>query len=139
MDFRYDRFVDIITTLPSELAADNAIVAAWLFGSVARGTARATSDVDVAVLCDLPAATDALAWRAGLEARLSAATRREVQVVSVERAPADLVRRILRDGQLLVDRDRARRVAFEVRKRNEYFDMTPVWRRIRRLPRGVAP
>lgn len=131
--------MEIATTLADELDGEPAVICAWLFGSVARGTARATSDIDVAVLCDLPAGTDALAWRAGLEARLSVATRREVQVVSVERAPADLVRRILRDGQLLVDRDRARRLAFEVRKRNEYFDMTPVWRRIRRLPRGVAP
>jgi hypothetical protein len=57
----------------------------------------------------------------------------------VDRAPADLVRRVLRDGHLLLDRDRARRVAVEVRKRNEYFDLTPVWRMIRRLPRSVAP
>ena len=128
-----------LVALRTATAGEPTIVCAWLFGSVARGTARPDSDVDVAVLADLPVGCDRLAWQSELEARLSRVVRRTVQVVSAERAPADLVRRILRDGQLLVDRDRSRRLAFEVRKRNEYFDMTPVWRLIRRLPPGVAP
>jgi hypothetical protein len=60
-------------------------------------------------------------------------------VVALNRAPADRVRRVLRDGHLLVDRDPRARLVFEVRKRNEYFDMQPVWRQIRRLGPGVAP
>jgi predicted nucleotidyltransferase len=103
----------------------------WLFGSQARGTARPDSDVDVAVL----GAVDA--W--DLEARLCAALDMDVQVVPMERAPADLVRRVVRDGILLAERDRALRVRFEVRKRLEYFDMAPIWRQIRRLPPGVDP
>jgi hypothetical protein len=55
-----------------------------------------------------------------------------VQVVTIDAAPADLVHRVLRDGVLLVDRDRALRVRFEVASRNRYFDMTPVWREYRR-------
>jgi len=131
--------MDIEGSLEHALADEPAVVCAWLFGSVARGTARPDSDVDVAVLADLPSGMDTLAWRSELEARLSRQVRRTVQIVAVDRAPADLVRRVLRDGLLLVDRDRKRRVALEVRKRIEYFDMTPVWRRIRRLPPGVAP
>jgi len=131
--------MDIEGSLRHALADEPAVVCAWLFGSVARGTARPDSDVDVAVLADLPSGRDSLAWRSELEARLSRQVRRTVQIVAADRAPADLVRRVLRDGLLLVDRDRKRRVALEVRKRIEYFDMTPVWRRIRRLPPGVAP
>jgi hypothetical protein len=52
--------------------------------------------------------------------------------VTIDAAPADLVHRVLRDGVLLVDRDRALRVRFEVASRNRYFDMTPVWREYRR-------
>ncbi len=33
---------------------------------------------------------------------------------------------------LLLDRDRARRIAFEVRARNVYFDMQPIVQRYRR-------
>ena len=47
-------------------------------------------------------------------------------------APVDLVHRILRDGRLLVERDRSARIAFEVRARNEYFDLLPMLRLYRR-------
>jgi uncharacterized protein len=109
------------------------IAAAYLFGSVARGTAGKRSDVDVAVLYEgepppgfaglgIPLAGD-------LERRLG----RPVDVVVLNRAPADLVHRVLRDGHLLVDRDRSRRIAFEVQSRNEYFDLLPHLRRYRRM------
>ena len=47
------------------------------------------------------------------------------------RAPTDLVHRVLRDGRLVLERDRSARIAFEVRARNEYFDMQPILRRYR--------
>jgi len=52
--------------------------------------------------------------------------------VVVDWAPSDLVHRVLRDGRLLVDRDRRARIRFEVAARNRYFDMQPIWRRYRR-------
>jgi predicted nucleotidyltransferase len=126
-----------LDALRAAVDAEPAVVAAWLFGSRARGTARPTSDVDVAVLLgNIPERAE-LGW--DIEARLCAAVRLPVQVVVADTAPADLVRRILRDGIVLVDRDPAARVRYEVRKRMEYFDMTPIWRMIRRLPPGVAP
>jgi predicted nucleotidyltransferase len=111
---------------------DESIVAAWLFGSVARGTARPDSDVDVAILrrTDRPAVrlTD---LPLDVEDRLGRRLGRTVQVVDVARAPADLVHRVLRDGVLLFDRDSSRRIAFEVEARNRYFDMAPIWRQYR--------
>ena len=43
-----------------------------------------------------------------------------------------------RDGRLVVDRDRSRRIAFEVLARNEYFDLEPVRREYRRLGRKMT-
>ena len=57
----------------------------------------------------------------------------EVQLVVVNDAPSDLVHRVLRDGILLIDRDKSRRIAFTVRKRAEYFDLEPIRRVYRRL------
>jgi len=57
-----------------------------------------------------------------------------VEVVVMNAAPADLVHHILRDGILLLDRDRAARIRFEVQSRNEYFDLAPLRRLYRRLP-----
>jgi hypothetical protein len=44
----------------------------------------------------------------------------------------DLVHRILVEGILVHERDRSRRIAFEVRARNEYFDMLPILERYRK-------
>jgi uncharacterized protein len=111
---------------------DTGVDVAYLFGSTARGTARADSDVDVAVLPDRPAETPLGALRLDLEGDLEGALGRPVQLVVLDRAPADLVHRVLRDGLLLYERDRSRRLAFEVRARNEYFDLQPFYARYRR-------
>jgi predicted nucleotidyltransferase len=118
----------------ADLPAARGIVAAYLFGSVARGEDRPGSDVDVGVLT----ASGPPPGLAGLYLRLAdELTRRAgrpVQVVVLDRAPADLVHRVLRDGRLLLDRDRARRIAFEVASRRTYFDLQPILRRYRRQP-----
>ena len=54
-----------------------------------------------------------------------------VQVVALNHAPVDLVHRVLRDGKLLVDRDPSARIRFEVRARNEFFDLKPILDRYR--------
>lgn len=109
-------------------------VAVYLFGSVARGEATLESDVDVGILFaeDPPATLSApqFAIEAALERRLGS----PVQVVALNRASADLVHRVLRDGRLVLDRDRAARIRFEVRRRNEYFDLAPIRRLYRRYP-----
>ena len=111
------------------------VLAVYLFGTVARGTDRAASDVDLGVLLrDAPAATlegRMLAYEAALECELG----RPVQLVILNDAPVDLVHRVLTDGRLLLDRDRAARLRFEVRSRNEYFDLLPVLMEYRRARR----
>lgn len=110
----------------------DAIAAAYLFGSVARGTATATSDADVGVLfsADPPATLAGL--HLDLEAELERAVGVPVQLVVLNRAPADLVHRVLREGILVLDRDPSRRIRFEVRARNAYFDFKPYADRYRR-------
>ena len=105
------------------------LVAVYLFGSRARGTATDRSDVDVAVLyAEAPAAgLEGL----DLEADLERALGLPVQIVVLNTAPVDLVHRVLRDGRLLLDRDRSRRIRFEVKARNEYFDLQPLLARYR--------
>ena len=70
----------------------------------------------------------------GLEGDLERALGGPVQVVALNRAPPDLVHRVLRDGRLILDRDPAARIRFEVRSRNEFFDLAPIRRLYRRYP-----
>lgn len=112
--------------------APQPFAAAWLFGSQARGTARADSDVDVAVLYGTAPDWSGAGGVFDVEGDLEKLVRRPVQVIPLDTAPVDLVHRVLRDGVLLVERDRQRRITFEVRSRNEYFDLLPHLLRYRR-------
>jgi predicted nucleotidyltransferase len=113
------------------------VVAAYLFGSVARGTSRPGSDVDVGVLYAREPPTSLAGLPLDLETELERLLRVPVQVVVLNRAPVDLVHRVLRDGVLLVDRDPSTRIRFEVRARNEFFDLQPFLARYRAA--GPAP
>lgn len=107
------------------------LVAAYLFGSRARGTASDRSDVDIAVLYTEAPVPGLEGLGFDLEADLERALGQPVQIVVLNTAPVDLVHRVLRDGHLLLDRDRSRRIRFEVKARNEYFDLQPVLARYR--------
>jgi predicted nucleotidyltransferase len=108
------------------------IIAVYLYGSVARGSDTSSSDVDLAVLYRNapPRTLDAQPF--GLEAALERLIGRDVQVIVLNDAPVDLVHRVLRDGRILVERDRAARIRFEVRARNEYFDLAPTLEQYRK-------
>jgi predicted nucleotidyltransferase len=113
------------------------IVAVYLFGSYARGTARADSDVDLGLLYSAPPASTLLAQPFLIEAQLAEQLGRPVQCVVMNTAPADLVHRIFIGQVLLVDSNPAFRIRFEVEARNRYFDLKPIVDRYRRA-RHVA-
>ena len=107
--------------------------AVYLFGSVARGDDRPGSDVDLGILYrrDPPRTLDGLPLR--LEGEIERLLGRATQVVTLNTAPADLRARVLRDGVLILDRDPSLRIRFEVRTRNEWFDLQPILREYRRV------
>ncbi|MBI1736180.1 MAG: nucleotidyltransferase domain-containing protein [Candidatus Rokubacteria bacterium] len=123
---------EVLRTFFSTAAPE--IVTAYLYGSRARGTATADSDVDVAVLYAEDPAPSLEGLPLDLEAELERVLGLTVQVVALNRAPVDLVHRVLRDGVLVLDRDRSRRIRFEVRARNEFFDLQPFLARYRAAP-----
>lgn len=127
-----DRTEQELRSFLAARAEAEGLAAAYLFGSVARGTARPESDVDIGLLYaeEPPPGLEGLAFH--LEAELERLLHRPVQVVVLNHAPVDLARRILRDGKLLLDHDRSRRVGFEVRTRREFWDLEPVLRQYRR-------
>lgn len=120
------------------LAGHGDVVAAYLFGSVARGTATPTSDVDVAVLFANAPSQTVEGLGLGLEGEMERRLRLPVQLVVLNTAPSDLIHRVLRDGVLLLDRSPSFRIRFEVDARNRYFDLQPFLRRYRRL-RATVP
>lgn len=78
----------------------------WLYGSQAEGTARADSDVDLAVLFRRrPRSLEIFDARSELEELL----RRDVDLVDLDQAPPILAMQVLKHGRLLVDRNPRRR------------------------------
>jgi predicted nucleotidyltransferase len=91
----------------------------YLFGSVARGAARRSSDLDVGVVFSpvpVPAELDRLATD------LEAAAARRVDLVVLNAAAPLLVHEALRARRLIVCRDDDERVDFETRATARYLD-----------------
>ena len=105
------------------LFANEHVSAARLFGSAAKGLARASSDLDVAVVPR--AAADAAVLDAeylDLVARLSLAAGRDVHLILLDRVEPILGRQVFLDGRLLFDRNPGRTAEILERITQEYFD-----------------
>jgi predicted nucleotidyltransferase len=107
-------------------------ITVYLFGSEARATAAKRSDVDVALLYARAPEPRLSSQPYDVEDDLSGLLGRRVQVIVLNTASPDLVHRVLRDGKIVLDRDRGARIRFEVAARNAYLDMRPVRDRYRR-------
>lgn len=109
------------------------VLFAYLFGSRARGLARADSDWDFAVYFGREVtALDETELEEDLEEVLGA----PVDVVALDRAPLDLVYVVLRDGRPVYSRDERARRSWEVEAYLEYLDyeelVSALWQRARK-------
>lgn len=124
--------------LKDYFASRGDVTAVYLFGSVARRDARA-ADLDVAILFEdePPRTLDGLGLdiASDLERRFHC----EIDLVVLNRAPVDLIHRILAEGRLVVDRHPSSRIRFEVDARNAYFDLQPILRQYRRMTPESGP
>lgn len=108
------------------LFAEHGVAVAYLFGSRAEGTARDTSDHDVAVLFD--ADQPALDATERLAAALAGVLGTPVDVLDLSRADLELRGRVAEGGWLLYSTDEPRRVRFEVDARLRWIEFRPVLR-----------
>lgn len=93
------------------------IDAVYLFGSRARGDARAGSDWDIAILPERPLRPEE---RFDLQEVIARALRADVDLVDLRSASAVLSVQVLRDGIVLHESDRAPREAFEAFALSDY-------------------
>jgi hypothetical protein len=110
--------------LAAAVADEPAVVAAWLFGSVARGTAGPLSDVDVALALSPGADREAVCGR--VTDRLARRLQNDrIDLVSIEETSIPLRHRIVRDGRRVVCRDRAACERLAVDAVMRYLDFQP--------------
>lgn len=102
------------------------VLAAYLFGSLARDQAHPSSDVDIAVLFELGLdAVSSLESQMQFEQDLESYTGRPVQVTILNHSTLLLAYQVLRDGILLYERDQSERISFQVYTLKLYFDLQP--------------
>jgi len=119
---------------------DENVIAVYVFGSHARGRAKASSDVDVAVLLEENPEFD---YRLKAMAELGELLGRPVDVVSLRQCGLFMQRQVLKYGVLIFERDSKKRKAFEIISRKMYFDFQPYHRHYvakmkERLSRGAG-
>jgi len=105
----------------------------YLFGSRARDDFHESSDVDVAVLWETEPADALDRMGVGLKIALEDVLDREVDVVILHKASLDVAQRVIRDGVIVLDRDRASRVGWEVKTRSLFLDIRPTLLAYRRM------
>jgi predicted nucleotidyltransferase len=106
---------------------------AYLFGSRARDDFRDHSDVDVAVMWETEPENAVEAMGLGISAELTRLLGREVDVVVLDNAPVDVSQRVIRDGQIVLDRDPVARIRWEVKTRTLFLELLPALREYRRM------
>ena len=116
---------EVQAALAELLVAEPAVVAAYLFGSVASETAGPLSDVDIALL--IP---DRRQRQVVCDRMLDALCRRlrtsRVDVISLADAPVPLRYRVVRDGQLMTSRDAPIVERFVAETVLQYLDFQPL-------------
>ena len=116
---------DVEAGLQSVAAAEPDVLAAYVFGSIARGTSGPLSDIDIAVLFRDPTRREEVRGRLtdALSRRLRSS---RVDVIDLDRAPVNLRYHVLRDGRRIVCRDRGRVQRLAAATVREYLDFKPL-------------
>lgn len=123
----------MLDRLQGHLQEQPEIDAAYLFGSRVTGRAGEDSDLDVALLLaeDVDLDEDPM-YRLRQLSALETLSGHHVDVVILNQAPLVLINQVLTTGELIFERNRHRRVRFEVRSLLTYFDFKPTLDRLNR-------
>lgn len=120
--------ISLIKTL---LLKDNAVLAAYLFGSEVSNKTNKYSDVDIAILfdekIDEAKRTDKQIAKA---TDLSKALNREVDIIILNRASLFLKYHILKEGIKIYEHPKRNEHNFEAQAIMQYFDFLPIKNRI---------
>jgi predicted nucleotidyltransferase len=117
------------------------VVAAYLFGSQARGEPGPLSDIDLAVWLDArPEPSRRLRRQLALSGQAASLLGTdEVELVILNGAPPLLAQRVIRDGELLAEQDAPARIRLETDAVIRYLDTIPLREELSRgLERRLA-
>lgn len=115
----------IVSSLKRFLSKDKDISFCYLFGSQAANKTISTSDVDVAVYLN-PKIKNFFEKRLELIEKITKSLKKETDVIILNTSSPFLGFVVLKEGKLIFENDKGKRIDFELKKMNEYFDFKPV-------------
>lgn len=104
---------------------ENGVEFAYLFGSLAYQNFTLQSDVDLAVYLDEKTVKDFFDKRLDLIKETSQLFKRDSDIVILNTAPIFLKYVIIKEGKLIFNKNDSRRIDFELKSLNDYFDYMP--------------
>lgn len=120
------KFEDIQRRLESSFKQEKYILFAYIFGSVIEGRTGKESDVDLAVYLAPGEADDFFVRRLGLIGKIQAVLKGPVDVVILNEVRSIFLKFvIIKEGRVLFERDHGKRVDFELRTIQAYYDFQP--------------
>lgn len=117
---------NIIKSLRKILLKEEGILFCYLFGSLAYENFISKSDIDLAVYLDEKKCKDLFEKRLELITRTSRALKKDVDIVILNTASLFLKYVVLKEGKLVFEKDKEKRIDFELKSINEYFDFKPI-------------
>lgn len=114
---------EILKDLITFLRGEKRVSVAYLFGSYAKKTRTADSDIDIAVLLsETPKKT--LEYYLHLVNELSKILGNEVDLIILNASPPPLKHQAIKYGKIVYSRHEGERITFEARAQNEYLDFS---------------
>lgn len=117
------KLIEILKELCSK---EGDILFAYLFGSFAYKNITSESDVDIAIYLDEKKSDDLFKRRLDLISKFSQALKKEADIIILNTAPLFLKYVILSEGKLIIEKNQSKRIDFELKTTNEYFDSKPI-------------
>jgi predicted nucleotidyltransferase len=133
-----DNISNIITFLRkqiTEIRGETSIVSGYLFGSILKGNAGKTSDIDLAFLLDEKAyksdAIIAMSPAHLIAAKVGMQLDRETDVTILNSASLEIAYEVVTTGKCLFEIDPDLRMEYEIKIKGMYFDFRPFLEELR--------
>lgn len=128
MNYKINISNEIISQLQTYIASKPEIIFAYLFGSIASGTAGKLSDIDLAIYLDPDYRYTGTGYGYPYELieELSSLLSTKVDVVVLNKASIILRHQVIKKGILICNRNDAERRVFHEKAVREYLDIKPI-------------
>ena len=126
----YNNAMNQVKAIQNQLVAflkiEKSIVFAYVFGSVAQGKTNLESDVDMAVYLDVEKAGDLFKKRLSFIEKIQSILKKPIEVVILNEVKSTFLKFvIIKEGKVIFERNHGKRVDFELKVMQEYYDFQP--------------